>query len=96
MKGKVVYEVAINAIPIIPITLAMDTVFSPSRVPLNIRKAPSNDNKSPIKNWIVALFLWILPLSLLEDPFGLANATNNANPTKRAPMIISTIGKFAI
>ncbi len=90
------YEVAINPIPIIPIILAMDTVFSPSRVPLNIKKAPSNDNKTPIMNWIVALLLWIFPLPLVEDPFGLANTTNSANPTKRAPMIISTIGRFAI
>ena len=91
-----VYEVAINPIPIIPIILAMDTVFSPRILPLNIKKAPSNDKKSPIKNWIVALFLWILPLSRVEDPFGLANATNSANATKRAPIIISTIGRFAI
>ncbi len=96
MKGKVVYEVAINSIPTIPIILAMDTVFSPSKVPLNIKKAPINDNKSPSKNCIVALFLWIFSLPLSGDPFGLANATNSASATKRAPMMTNTIGRFAI
>jgi len=96
MNGRVVYEVAINAIPIIPITLAIDTVFPPSRVPLNIKKAPSNDNKSPITNWIVALFLWVSPFPGIKDPFGVLNATNSANATRIAPIIINTISGFSI
>ena len=98
MGGKAlrVYEVAINPIPIIPITLAMFTVFSPRILPLNIKKAPINDKESPIKNWIVALFLWISPLPGTKDPFGVLNATNSASSTKIAPIRINTIGGLAM
>mgnify|MGYP000864411684 CR=1 FL=1 len=57
MNGSVVNDVPISNIPTIPIILAMDIVFAPSRVPLNIKKAPIKANDSPIMNWIVNLFL---------------------------------------
>jgi len=74
----------------------MDTVFPPRILPLNIKKAPINDKESPIKNWIVALFLWVSPFPGIKDPFGVLNATNSANATRMAPIIINTIGGFAI
>jgi len=60
----------------------MDTVFSPRILPLNIKKAPIHDKESPIKNWIVALFLGISPFPGITDPFGVLNATNSANATR--------------